>query len=50
MEERIMRLGFVTDLREERIALAAAQGFDGGEIGSGGGGALHPETATDADC
>jgi sugar phosphate isomerase/epimerase len=45
-----MRLGFVTDLRQERVALAAAQGFDGIEIGIGWGDALNPETATDADC
>jgi len=45
-----MRLGFVTDLRQERIDLAAAQGFDGIEVAVGWGDALHPETASDADC
>jgi len=45
-----MRLGFVTHWAEERIALAASQGFDGVEVGIGWGGALKPETATDAEC
>ncbi|MBN1916448.1 MAG: sugar phosphate isomerase/epimerase [Verrucomicrobia bacterium] len=45
-----MRLGFVTELSDERIALAAALGLDGVEVAIGWGTALHPETATDADC
>ena len=46
-----MRLGFVTDLRSERVAFAAAQGFEGIEVAAGWGGCpLHPESATDAEC
>jgi len=46
-----MKLGFVTDLRSERVALAAANGFDGIEVAVGWGGCpLHPESATDDEC
>jgi sugar phosphate isomerase/epimerase len=45
-----MRLGFITDLRSERIAFAAAHGFEGLEVGIWDGCALHPASATDADC
>lgn len=45
-----MRLGFVTNWAEDRIALAASLGFEGVEIGIGWGDALHPATATDDEC
>lgn len=46
-----MKLGFITDLQKERVAFAAAQGFDGLEVAVGWRDcALHPESATDDEC